>query len=435
MEGEMRGRIWILAATALVLQVVLAPPAGAARGVLDPTFGGDGKVTTDFDTGVDVADDLVIQADGKIVAAGQAEIGDQGVFGLVRYDQDGSLDPTFGSDGRVTTPFFGSEALALAVQGDGKIVAVGATGTDSTGGDFALARYEPDGTLDPSFGDEGTVTTDFHHGNQLALDVALQGNGKIVVAGETSGPGGFHRDFAVARYEPDGTLDASFGTGGMVRTDFGYFDRANAVAIQGNGRIVVAGEVTGPVRGDIDFGLARYNLDGTLDRSFGTGGRVRTSFGGEIDRAEDLVVQGNGKIVVAGLTTAGVGGDFALARYAPDGALDPGFGAGGMVTTDFGGQGDDANALVLQGNGKIVAAGLAGTGSQEFGLAQYNLDGSLNVRFGRGGKVVTDFVGNPDDATAVALTADGKIVVAGEAFIGRTGLFDFDIDFALARYS
>ncbi|MDX3248117.1 calcium-binding protein [Streptomyces sp. ME18-1-4] len=394
----------------------------AAPGDLDPTFGTGGKVITNFG-GTDFA--TSVQADGKIVAAGFTSAGGANDFALARYNTNGSLDTTFGTGGKVTTDFGGTNdgAHAVAVQPDGKIVAAGQSGSGFTL-DFALARYNTDGSLDTTFGTGGKVTTSFGASFNQAFGVVLQTDGKIVAAGTTNAGAG--DDFAVARYNTDGSLDTSFGTGGLVTTDFGTgsSDEASGVALQSDGKIVLAG--SSDSGGTEDFALARYNTDGSLDTTFGTGGKVTTSFGGN-EFADGVVVQTDGKIVAAGFTNAGGTQDFALARYNTDGSLDTTFGTGGKIVTNFGGD-DVALGVALQTDGKIVAAGFTNAGgTQDFALARYNTDGSLDTCFGTGGKVITNF-GGTDRADGVTVQTDGKIVAAGRSNAGGT------FDFALARY-
>jgi uncharacterized delta-60 repeat protein len=400
-----------LGAVALLACATLALPgaAVAAPGDLDATFGSDGKVTTDFG-GSDGASAVAIQSDGRIVAAGSSGGGD---FALARYNVDGSLDATFGGGGRVTTDFGGSDAAsAVTIQSDGKIVAAGRGG----GGDFALARYNVDGSLDATFGSGGRVTTNFG-GFDSALGVALQADGKIVAAGG----GGSGSDFALARYNADGSLDVSFGSGGTVTTNVTAFEAATAAAVQSDGKIVTTGSTFSS--GFQQFALIRYNADGSLDTGFGAGGIITTDFGLGSGFGGALAVQEDGKIVAAGRA----GTDFLVARYNADGSPDASFGSGGNVTTDFGGTlFDAAFGVDLQSNGKIVAAGTPfGGPSPDFALARYNADGSLDASFGNGGTVTTDF-GGFDVAFGVRLQADGKIVAAGQG--GPSA------DFALARY-
>jgi uncharacterized delta-60 repeat protein len=277
-------------------------------------------------------------------------------FSAAAQAAPGDLDLTFASGGKQRTDFgFGSsEAAATVLQPDGKIVAVGGVRGSGVPGDcgpsdFALARYNTDGSLDTSFGGDGRQTTDFG-GTDGAKGVALQDDGKIVVVG--GGGGGCFGDFALARYNMDGSLDASFsGDGKLLATDLG---QANGVAVQDDGKIVVVG---------IGF-LARYNSDGSLDTSFSGDGKLTTDFG-----AYGVALQGDGKIVAAGSGA----GDFAVARYNPsDGSLDTGFSGDGKQTADFGGS-DQANGVALQGDGNIVAVGVGfGTDrTNDFALARY----------------------------------------------------------------
>jgi uncharacterized delta-60 repeat protein/uncharacterized repeat protein (TIGR01451 family) len=315
-------------------------------GSLDSTLGVGGTLTTDFG-GFDYGHAVAIQSDGKIVAVG----GTDGDFALARYEGDGSLDSTFGVGGTVITDLGDNEwGSAVAIQSDGKIVAVG--GAD---GDFALARYEYDGSLDSTFGVSGTVTTDFG-GFDYGQAVAIQSDGKIVAVGGTDG------DFALARYEDDGSLDSTFGINGIMTTYSGGPDGGNAIAIQSDGRIVVAGDAGG------DFGVVRYNDEGDLDSTFGIGGVVKTDFGAS-DGANAIGIQTDGKIVVAGTIDYlySTDSDMGVVRYNTDGNLDSTFGISGMVTTDFGGS-DTGRAVAIQSDGKIVVVGNAGG---DFGVARY----------------------------------------------------------------
>src|SRR5438552_2020987 len=210
-----------------------------------------------------------------------------------------------------------------------------------------------------------------------------------------------------------GSLDKTFGTAGQVTTDFGGVDEAFALAIQGNGKIVVAGATCNSTFTECNFALARYH-NGNLDKTLGTGGKVTTNFGG-VDQAFAVAIQGDGKIVVAGATCNSNSTDcnFALARYNADDSLDTTFGTGGQVTTDFGGR-DDAIALAIDGDSKMVVAGRTRNSTDcNFALARYNTDGSLDTFFGTAGQVTTDF-GGSDSAFALAIQSDGQIVVAGD---------------------
>ncbi len=282
-------------------------------------------------------------------------------FALARYKlkPDGTLDTSFGSGGKVTTDLGGIQdaAFALAIQADGKLVAAGVSDVGGSS-DFALARYNTDGTPDPSFGSAGKVITDFSGSGSTdqAVALAIQSDGKIVAAGITDILCCNTENFALARYNPDGTLDATFGSAGKVITDFSGSDSddyAYALAIQSDAK-VLAGGFSNANR-FYDFALARYNPDGALDTSFGSSGKVLTDFVNEQDVIYSLAIQSDGEIVAGGYSF----GDFALARYDPDGTLDRSFGSGGKVTTDFSGSGsfEIAFAIAIQSDGKIVATG------------------------------------------------------------------------------
>jgi uncharacterized delta-60 repeat protein len=373
------------------------------NGTLDMSFSGDGKQTTIFD-GDDQANGVALQADGKIVAVGFG--GAFGDFVLARYNPNGSLDTSFSGDGKQKTDFANVDgAGAVAIQADGKIVAVGGTGDD-----FALARYNTNGSLDTSFSGDGLQTTDFG-GGAAANGVALQTDGKIVAVGGAA-------NFALARYNTDGSLDTTFSGDGMETTDFTGSDTASGVALQADGKIVAVGALDTSFLGFAKMALARYNTDGSLDTSFSGDGKQTTSFPG-VEHATGVAIQSDGKIVTVGFTEPINGNPeqnrFALARYNPDGSPDTSFSGDGKLTTPFGG-GAGAHGVAIQADGKIVAVG-------EGWLARYNPDGSLDTSFSGDGKQTTNF----GAAAGVALQADGKIVAVGET--SATG------DFALARYN
>ena len=407
-----------------------------ANGSFDTSFDVDGKVTTRITTNFlsgGGAQAAALQSDGRIVATGTSYIAGPD-FTTVRYNPDGSLDTSLDGDGKVTIDFLtsGDYAYATAVQTDGKIVAVGYIQPLSGGDDFALARYHPNGSLDQTFGGDGRIITDMGFpttsGGQA---VAAQTDGKIVVAGYSYN--GFNDDFAILRYNADGTRDFSFGTGGKVLTDISTYaqgERAKAIAIQTDGRIVAAGQTT--LTAGSDFALVRYLPNGALDTSFGSGGVVATDFsGGSYDYANAVAIQADGKIVAAGVTSAGGSFDVAVIRYNADGTLDTTFDVDGKVVTSFSSSSDYGYAVVIQPDGRIVVAGSANlpTSFSDFILARYNADGSLDQSFDGDGKVSTDISGTNDGASALALQTDGKIVAAGGVLLGGQG------NFALVRYN
>jgi uncharacterized delta-60 repeat protein len=396
-----------------------------STGELDPSFDEDGILTTDF--GIwDQAEDVALQPDGKVVAAGTTYNDERECFALARYQPDGSLDETFGSGGKVITDFgVFAYGFAVALQTDGKILVAGYIldyrNPDDPEEDIALTRYTPEGSLDTSFGVGGMVTTDFYSGFDEAYDLLLLPDGKILLAG--SADNGTTYDFVLVRYSPDGSLDTGFDGDGMLTTDFdGYWDVARAVARQPDGKLVVVGEVTGENLTCINscLALARYNPDGSLDMSLdGDGMLVMEEM---YYPAHDIALQPDGKIVLA-YVSYNPNADLALARFNSDGSLDTGFGEAGMVITDWGGQ-EIPSAVVLQPDGNILVAGevtMYGHG-YSFILARYNPDGSLDTDFGYDGQVLTDIY-YQEYARALALQPDGKIVLAG-----------YSGDFVLLRY-
>jgi uncharacterized delta-60 repeat protein len=412
---------------ACVLAVLLIPAAQATPGALDPSFGTGGKLTTAFGAGGAGAGALAVQPDGKLVAAGNGYNGFNQDFALARYNPDGSPDTSFNGTGKVTTAFGsdGEYAYALALQPDGKLVAAGESDNGSNY-DFALARYNPDGSLDTGFNGTGKVTTAIGSGDDDAYALALQPDGKLVAAGISDN--GFQSVFALARYNPNGSLDSSFNGTGIVTTAIGSDgDYAYALALQPDGKLVAAGE---SYNGSDDvFALARYNPDGSPDTSFNGTGIVTTTFGGDHDHANALALQPDGKLVAAGESHNGSDDVIALARYNPNGSLDTSFNGTGKVTTAIGSARDVAAALALQPDGKLVAAGHSNNGSNsDFALARYNPNGSLDTSFNGTGTVTTAIGSSADGALALALQADGKPVAAGYSWNGS------NYDFALVRY-
>ena len=432
-------RLCAFIATIIISTFLFLPLAStqASLGKLDISFGAGGKVTTDFFGSGEQANGIAIQSDGRIVAAGAVSNGPQSDFAIARYNSNGTLDATFGTNGKVTTAFSNTNdfAYALAVQSDGRIVAAGVTDNGpNTPGDFAVVRYNADGSLDESFGDKGKVTTDFFGGDDSAHALKIQSDGRIIVAG-SAGVAGEGWNFALARYNSDGSLDAGFGNGGRVSTDFlGFFDSSFGVDIQPDGRIVAAGVAGASIaEGAIEkFALARYNINGTLDRDFGENGKALTDFSGKSARANSVITQSNGRILVVGELLE-MGKDFAIVGYNNDGRLDTTFGANGKVVTDFFGRDDSAKAIGIENDGRFVVAGTVSTGEtgEDFALARYTSDGSPDESFGTGGKTTADFFGDDDLASAVSIQADGLIAVAGMS-VERHGFF---FDFAIARFT
>jgi uncharacterized delta-60 repeat protein len=342
----------------------------------------------------------------------------------------GQLDPSFGVGGMVVTQFPSSYsgAHAVAVQPDGRVLAAGFAHTnDSIISDVALTRYDASGALDATFGTGGRVRTDFGGRFDEAFAVAAQPDGRVVVAGSSSDATG--ADMAVARYNSDGTLDTSFEGDGMALVDFGGEASARAVALQPDGKVVLAGWVSHPAGGGCcvsDFALARLTSAGALDTSFDGDGQVVTDLLPGADNGHDaaqaVLVQPDGRILAAGAgVTGAVSVDFAVVRYLGDGSLDTTFSDDGVVTTDFVGYFDEIRDLAVDTGGHIVAGGQScefpGNADEvcDFGLARYTANGTLDRRFGRKGKIRTDLGADVGEGIrGVAVQADGRIVAAGD---------------------
>jgi uncharacterized delta-60 repeat protein len=456
-----------LVAASLAATGIAAVPAAAAPGELDTSFNGSGIALTDFnpqreDQGLAMA----LQKDGKIVVVGTTDVdttpvpptGDLSVptkyeWALMRDNADGGLDGSFGTGGKVRTAFgaLRDTAFAVAIQADGMIVVGGNTFTAAGKAEFALARYKSDGGLDPNFGTNGKTQTPISGNVDGIKAIAIQADGKIVAAGISNclgtGEGPTEctaADTIVARYRSDGTLDSSFSGDGKARVELGGGDAAQAVAIQSDGGIVVAGNAIGD---SSDFMAARFKPDGSLDTSFSGDGKVTTAFNpGQTDLGRDVALQPDGRIVVGGVA-ANLSGtcpgpacvldeNFALVRYNFDGSLDSGFGTGGKILTQFTpGQPEAVEALTLLADGRIIAAGRSRNPASPFArrvsVARYTAAGTPDTTFGTNGLVTTAATADNNEASSVAIQADGKIVVAGYAGIPGTRI---DKAFIVVRY-
>ena len=418
-------KVLALGAGALIcLPLLGAQTASAASGGLDATFGRNGKVKTDFNGNNDLAYGMALQADGKVIVAGISFAGNDasgGDFAVARYNANGMLDTSFGVGGKVTTDMGQTEnASSVVVQPDGKIIVGGGTYPifPSSGGQFALVRYNSNGSLDTSFGDDGIVQTTFSTSGCYASALALQTDGKIVAAGTNYRDFSSNSDFGLVRYNSNGTLDTSFGTNGLVSTEFdGMLDAASSVLIQSDGKIVAVGSASSSAT-FYDFAVVRYLANGQIDTSFGTAGKVRTDFGGaNLDIAYAGALQADGKIIAAGVTTdrSGSKTPFALARYNSNGTLDTSFSSDGRTSVDFGGYFQAVYQVLVQPDGKIVAAGYPNSegSDSDFLLTRLNSNGSIDTTFGAAGKVRTSFGDLNGGANAAVLQPDGKIVAAG----------------------
>jgi uncharacterized delta-60 repeat protein len=410
--------------------------AVAAGGAHQRFVGGD-KVLTDFGFPVEKAQAVALQADGKIVVGGW--VGENSAktdFALARYNADGTLDRTFDGDGKVITPLgeYVDPLYGLAIQPDGKILAVGAFSTGANSRRFAVLRYRPDGALDAGFDEDGIAAFDIGNGAQDTAYAALVlADGKILVAGsamtlhKTDQSQIGQNDFAVIRLNPNGTLDTTFGDGGKVITGSGYgSDVAYALILQTDGKILVGGMMASG-KNQV-FGLVRYHAAGALDETFGTAGKVRTEFFEEGSIIWSLALAADGKIVAAGYAIEGGVADFALARYDTDGSLDNSFDGDGRLTFEIEGGGLGREVFV-QPDGRILVGGRSGAGTETgFGFARVWADGRLDESFHGTGTAAISFQ-TPVEVHGMILTADGYAVAVGRAIDNKSS------DFALARIS
>jgi uncharacterized delta-60 repeat protein len=420
-------------AGSLATLVAFALSAAAAPGQLDPNFSGDGWVRTLEVRGSKAylprgAEDVAIQGDGKFAVAGEIQDGiSQMYFGVFRYMLNGDLDRSFGEGGWVATDLGSFEvAHAVAIQGDGKIVAAGETLCERAVC-FGIVRYNEDGTLDRGFGTGGVVRTMFAQCGCWAYDVAVQPNGRIVAVGRRFRYGDAQDDglFAVARYLPDGRLDPTFSRDGRASLDFGFGDdAAQAMALYPDGKILVAGAGTrSRYRTQDDFAFARFRPNGTLDRGFSGDGLQTVDFGRRrLDFAYSVDIQRDGRILAAGSSTVGPRNSpsMAVLRLNRNGTLDKTFGAGGKQLTRPVVHGGYARAVRQQPNGRILIAGRAFEDARhdtsDWVIARYRSRGGLDRSFGDGGIVVTSFGTGADWAGALALQRDGKIAAAGSIY-------------------
>jgi uncharacterized delta-60 repeat protein len=432
----------------------------AMPGCLDSTFGGVGFVQTHIGdvTRSTVVNAATVQPDGKAVVVGQASTSStaQPDFLVTRFNTDGSLDTTFGD----IDPFNGvlrkgytitaitanaDAANAVLVQPDGKIVTVGTAGSVNT---VVVVRYNSDGTLDSGFGSGGKAIPNFGKVSAIpTFAIALQSDGKVVIAGTLASGGINTGGFSVARLLPNGSLDSTFGSNGLVVAKPGATGVANGIAIQrvpavtGEERIVVDGWSTVTSSANQDWTLMRFKSNGTTDTSFGSSGIVKTPFLGFGDSAKRLLIDSSNRIIAAGNTrsaSVNCGGyilDYGVARYTQDGLLDTSF-SGGKQTIDIYGAMDQLYGLSQQPDGKLLLFGYSnvnGASTTYFALARLNADGSRDSSFGLlgNGVVTADFVGFDNYGLAVMVQpADGKIVVAGS--VDPPGSAPWDM--AVARY-
>lgn len=399
----------------IVIFLVQNPVESQQAGTLDTSFGADGLVITSAQPHSSITD-MEIDSAGRIIATGTGSATANGskIWLTTRYLPDGTLDTTFGTSGTVITSLGGDDvANALTIDQNGKIVVVGSYNKTQV----AIVRYNLDGTPDTTFSSDGQL---LDSRATSAEAVTIDTNNKIIIVGNLTTP--TDTNVAIFRYNVDGTPDATFDSDGLVIADLGsYEDRAFAVLLDGSGKILVAGDTND------NIALLRYHPDGTPDTTFDGDGLVITDFGvdeGLLDVKQDA----NGKLVGLGTArTSQFTFDFILTRYNVDGTLDTTFDTDGRVMTNLS-LVDAATDLAITSGGKLIAAGFINAQSNaDFALVRYNADGSIDSAFGNDGKVIQDASGGFDAIRAVAIDQDERIVAAGYSGITQTR-------FTLARY-
>jgi uncharacterized delta-60 repeat protein len=397
--------------------------AVAQGGTYDLSFNGTGKVITGF-PGVYVAGQANgIQTDGKIVAGGYYTVNGDIGFAFARYNTDGTLDATYGKSGLATSAYsFISSGVTftygflndIAVQGDNKIVFTGFCITEAGTVNVITGRMKTDGTLDSAFGNNGFVVHDVANtgtSNQ-AYGIAVQADGKILVGGYLNSGG-----FIAVRYQSSGKADSSFGVNGVVRLDVGLVrSGANSIALQADGKILMAGLAATAISNVI--ALVRLMPDGHVDEAFGVHGRVTTDIRSLGDAGNCVTVASSGKIIVAGSSNDVLYSDFALAIYNTDGTLVK------KTVLDVNTYSDVANSVVVQTDGRIILAGYANNATASLlSAARFNPDGTLDLTFGVDGKLITDISYSGVTETGMFIQSDDKIVITGTKDVGDTSKF------------
>lgn len=392
-----------------------------APGSFDPTFGTDGITISPIGTANAFGRAVVIQPDGKAVIACVANNGTDTDFVIARFTTDGDPDSSLGDDGIVLTDIDDRTDIAEAIALDEfeRIIVAGSVDSGDGFG-FGVARYLSDGTLDQSFGDQGLVTRK-SGSTGFCKAVAVQQDNKIVLGGYVLNPATLTNEFAVIRFHIDGTPDSTFHHDGLVMTNLGIgAGIADAMLIQPDGKIILAGQALNEATFRWEIAIARYNADGSPDETWDEDGIV---FTGSLDAdftIKTVALQEDRKVIVGGyFGTAQSNNLFAVARYHPGGRLDETFGTEGIVLASYGDQNNQINTIIIQSDGQILIAGSSLQGNKDvFAIARLDPDGSFDDTFGEGG-VVRPVIDQNDGINSMALQQDGKLIVAGESFNGQ----------------
>jgi uncharacterized delta-60 repeat protein len=402
-----------------------------AIGVLDTSFNSpNGYKIQSIGSSDDWGESLAIQPDGKILLGGSCQGVSNTDFCIARFNSDGTLDTSFGTGGKIIQPIgtWVDEGYSLAIQPDGKILLGGYCYNlyGSRNYDFCIARFNSNGTLDTTFGTCGKVIQSISSSYDKGYSLAIQPDGKILLGGYCRGVSNI--DFCIARFNSNGTLDNSFGTNGKVIQSIGSAnDSGRSLTIQSDGKILLGGDCSNG--SNIDFCIARFETNGTLDNSFGSSGKVIQPIGSSLDYGYSLAIQPDGKILLGGACSNGRNRDFCIARFNSDGTLDTSFGTNGKVIQNIGSADDYGNSLAIQPDGKILLGGYCKNGSNDdFCIARFNSDGTLDTTFGSYGKIIQPIGSDNDEGYSLAIQPNGKILLGGHCSNGS------NLDFCIARF-
>ena len=426
--------------------------AVAQSGTLDTTFGTSGKVTTSLST-TNITSDIIystiIQPDGKILTAGTSLETARYKFALARYLTNGNLDTTFGTAGIVITDIgvitSGGITVEMKLQLDGKIVVIGThQDTQNDLSKIALVRYNSNGTLDASFGTNGVVFSNFNNYDNEGNGLFIQANGKILAATFAfSSNNNNESNYNIFRYNSNGILDNSFGINGVVSINLGLnivnlnsSDVATIIIELANGKILVAGKSDSmPTNGENNFAIIQLNSNGTLDTSFGTMGKVFIDFSLD-DQVAAMQITATNKIILGGTLfyNSGANSKIGIVQLNANGTIDTTFGTAGKIITTINSStnNDVLEDLQLQANGDIIVGGTTQNSNTliglDFALVKYFINGNLDTNFGTNGFAITDFNNSTEFINSIAIQSNNKIIATGAFAVSNS-------KFALARYN
>lgn len=431
----MKTKTNFIATTLFSIVYFLLPIISLAQdGSLDLTFNNNGIATTPIGSSNALAGPsaLSVQSDGKIIVGGGSFQNGYTGFTIVRYLTNGSLDSTFGNNGVVFTQIGMSSGItSIALQNDGKIIVAGNTKLNSSTFNFTAIRYDTNGIPDATFGNGGVAMIDVENSSNC-YNIALKQNGKIVLSGYSNF--NFNTGISLVQLNADGTLDTNFGTGGVSIHHFAESPdiEAWAMALDANEKIVTTGIIYDTILQRNKISIARFNTNGSMDMGFGINGITKTSLNNNTDDAGNAVaIQSDGKILIAANSLC----DAVILRYNSNGLPDSSFGAAGIIVTNFEtSECASPYGIIIQSDGKIIAAGVSGinalNGNGNFGLIRFNSNGTIDNTFGINGKVATDLSnGNNDVAFSVKQHSDGKLIVSGISMNNNY------YNFAVSRYN